>query len=247
MRPFKPRARAAKTSMQMRHEGYGGGLRAPSWPKLPCPPPHGLRAKTSTPSWSSLQMRHVAPPPDRDSCLRGGWGGEVLHPNTAAAASARGRGGPRAAEDGAKRHSSGGDRCLGVRVSLIMLVWNSGKPVLFRVQWLGRPGARRGTAPPHGVEKRVRIWIGPNISNTVPLGQSSSTWRVCGPPRSGRASSSRPRSRTRTRATRRRHTTRTNLTNSPIHYIKVVPRTTVSRLPYPMLGVAARSRDPTIS
>ena len=101
--------------------------------------------------------------------------------------------------------------------------------------------------PPHGVEKRVRIWIGPNISNTVPLGQSSSTWRVCGPPRSGRASSSRPRSRTRTRATRRRHTTRTNLTNSPIHYIKVVPRTTVSRLPYPMLGVAARSRDPTIS
>ena len=186
-------------------------------------------------------------PPDWDSCLRGGWGGGVLHPNTAAAASARGRGGPRAAEDGAKRHSSGGDRCLGVRVSLIMLVWNSGKPVLFRVQWLGRPGARRGTAPPHGVEKRVRIWIGPNISNTVPLGQSSSTWRVCGPPRSGRASSSRPRSRTRTRATRRRHTTRTNLTNSPIHYIKVVPRTTVSRLPYPMLGVAARSRDPTIS
>ena len=148
MRPFKPRARAAKTSMQMRHEGYGGGLRAPSWPKLPCPPPHGLRAKTSTPSWSSLQMRHVAHPPDRDSCLRGGWGGGVLHPNTAAAASARGRGGPRAAEDGAKRHSSGGDRCLGVRVSLIMLVWNSGKPVLFRVQWLGRPGARRGTAPP---------------------------------------------------------------------------------------------------
>ena len=81
MRPFKPRARAAKTSMQMRHEGYGGGLRAPSWPKLPCPPPHGLRAKTSTPSWSSLQMRHVAHPPDRDSCLRGGWGGGVLHPN----------------------------------------------------------------------------------------------------------------------------------------------------------------------
>ena len=211
--------------------------RAPGPPKLPC----------------KCAMRGMGfeggcrAPPRSGLVSSGRVGGGVLHPNTAAAASARGRGGPRAAEDGAKRHSSGGDRCLAVRVSLIMLVWNSGKPVLFRVQWLGRPGARRGTAPPHGVEKRVRIWIGPNISNTVPLGQSSSTWRVCGPPRSGRASSSRPRSRTRTRATRRRHTTRTNLTNSPIHYIKVVPRTTVSRLPYPMLGVAARSRDPTIS
>ena len=118
MRPFKPRARAAKTSMQMRHEGYGvrGGVSRT--------PPIGTRV------------------------FGEGGGGGVLHPKTAAAASARGRGGPRAAEDGAKRHSSGGDRCLGVRVSLIMLVWNSGKPVLFRVQWLGRPGARRGTAPP---------------------------------------------------------------------------------------------------
>ena len=217
MRPFKPRARAAKTSMQMRHEGYGvrGGV-----------------SRT---------------PPDRDSCLRGGWGeGSAAPQYSRGGVGTRVRGGPRAAEEGAKRHSSGGDRCLGVRVSLIMLVWNSENPFCF--EFIGSVGPAHAVGlPPHGVEKRMRIWIGPNISNTVPLGQSSSTWRVCGPPRSGRASSSRPRSRTRTRATRRRHTTRTNLTNSPIHYIKVVPRTTVSRLPYPMLGVAARSRDPTIS
>ena len=106
-------------------------------PKLP--PPHGLLCKCAMSRTPPIGTRVFG---------EGGGGSAATPPKTAAAASARGCGGPRAAEDGAKRHSSGGDRCLGVRVSLIMLVWNSGKPVLFRVQWLGRPGARRGTAPP---------------------------------------------------------------------------------------------------
>ena len=43
------------------------------------------------------------------------------------------RGGPRAAEEGAKRHSSGGDRCLGVRITLMRLCAELVKPVLLRV------------------------------------------------------------------------------------------------------------------